>query len=451
MKYQPYPEYKDSGIEWLDYLPIHWDKASLRWFCKIYAGGTPSKDRKEYWDKGTIPWLNSGAVNQPLIKKPSAYITEDAYRNSSAKWIPKGALVIALAGQGKTKGTVAQLDIDATCNQSMSAIVPFRKFYIRFLYWWLNSNYQNIRNLAGGDLRDGLNLELIGSIECPIPSIEEQVQIATFLDRETQKIDRLIEKQQQLIKLLQEKRQAVISHVVTKGLNPNVKMKDSGVEWLGKIPEHWEVRKIKYIVELILTGTTPTTSKEKYFGGEINWFTPGDLDNELLVNSTKTVTDEAIKDNVVHLFPKDSVLVVGIGATTGKTSYLTVESAFNQQITGFHSVAENNRFLFYLFKSLSVVFINVANYTTLPILNNEFFKNFVLVIPGKEEQEEIVEFLDRQVKQIDVLINKCNQAIELMKERRTALISAAVTGKIDVRNMAVDNTDVTNVQGAATA
>lgn len=219
MSFPRYPSYKDSGVEWLGGVPEHWKTASLRWISKRYSGGTPDKLNLDYWTDGTIPWLNSGAVNEPIITEPSAYISEEALLKSSAKWVPKGALVMALAGQGKTKGMAAQLSFKTTCNQSMAAIIPTEEIDARFLYWWLVTNYQNIRNMAGGDLRDGLNLELLGNIPCPLLPYKEQKTIAAFLDRETAKIDALIAEQQRLIELLKEKRQAVISHAVTKGLS----------------------------------------------------------------------------------------------------------------------------------------------------------------------------------------------------------------------------------------
>lgn len=137
-------------MPWADSLPIEWGEACLRWYALLYAGGTPSKAIESYWENGTIPWLNSGSVNDEVITEPSAFITEEAFNNSSAKWIPKGSLLMALAGQGKTKGMVAQLGFDATCNQSMAAILPNKKLEPRFLYYWLKTNYQNIRNMGGG-------------------------------------------------------------------------------------------------------------------------------------------------------------------------------------------------------------------------------------------------------------------------------------------------------------
>lgn len=216
MKLAQFPDYRSCNLDWAETIPTHWREGKLRWLSTRFAGGTPDRANEAYWDDGTIPWLASGAVNQFDITEPSDYISEEGFKNSSARWIPRGGLVVALAGQGKTKGMVAQLQIEATCNQSMAAIIPQEGLTNRFLLYWLSSNYQNIRNLAGGDLRDGLNLDLLGSISCPIPPIDEQRKISKFLDRETAKIDDLVTEQEKLIELLKEKRQAVISHAVTK-------------------------------------------------------------------------------------------------------------------------------------------------------------------------------------------------------------------------------------------
>ena len=205
MNRQPYPAYKPSGATWLRDIPEHWNCASLRWISRRYAGGTPDRSNLDFWTDGTIPWVNSGAVNQTLIKTPSTFITEGALSSSSAQWVPKGALLIALAGQGKTKGMVAQTDIRVTCNQSMAAICPAEAIESRFLLHWLHSQYGNIRGLAGDEQRDGLNLEMIGSIPCPLPPLDEQHAIAAYLDRETVRLDALIEKKQRQIELLQEK------------------------------------------------------------------------------------------------------------------------------------------------------------------------------------------------------------------------------------------------------
>lgn len=208
-------DFKKSTNVWLDKIPSHWDEASLKVLSKIYSGGTPNKSKEEYWADGLIPWLNSGSVNDFYIHSPSEYITEDALKNSSAKWIKKGSVLVALAGQGKTKGMAAQLMFDSTCNQSMCAIVPDSKLDGNYLLWWLSANYQNIRNMAGGDLRDGLNLEMIGSIKCPIPPLQEQLAIASHLNTLREKNTALTNKCKESIEFLRERRASLISAAVT--------------------------------------------------------------------------------------------------------------------------------------------------------------------------------------------------------------------------------------------
>jgi type I restriction enzyme S subunit len=206
---------KDSGIEWVDSIPANWKTMKLKWFSVIYSGGTPDKAIEEYWEDGIIPWINSGEVNQKLIKSPSTYITEEAFKKSSAKWIRKGDLVMALAGQGKTKGMVAQLDFDTTCNQSMGAICPNGRVNNRYILYWFELNYQNIRNIGGGNQRDGLNLSMVGNIKCPIPPLEEQDSIVNFIDSREDFYFDLIIKTETAIDKLKEYKTALISAAVT--------------------------------------------------------------------------------------------------------------------------------------------------------------------------------------------------------------------------------------------
>ena len=416
MKFPRYAEYKESGVEWLGEVPWHWGVGSVRWLTHRYSGGTPDKTNTAFWDEGTIPWLNSGAVNDCLIKEPSAYITDEAFANSSAKWIPKGALVMALAGQGKTKGMVAQLAIPATCNQSMAAIIPGSKIIAGFLFWWLNSNYQNIRNMAGGDLRDGLNLELLGNIQSPLPSIPEQSAIAAFLDRETGKIDALVAEQEKLIALLKEKRQAVISHAVTKGLNPDVPMKDSGVEWLGEVPGHWDIMALKRIASLRSGETINSDSIEEVgeypvYGG----------------NGFRGYTDAYTHEGFYPLIGRQGALCGNINYANGK--FWASEHAVVVSLV--QKVVQN-----WLGEILRIMNLNQYSVSAAqPGLSVEIISNLFLPVPPHAEQFAIVAYLDQQTAKLDTLTAEAKKAINLLKERRSALISAAVTGKINVRGM----------------
>lgn len=436
-RYKAYPQYEKSKLQWADRTPKHWNSVHLRWIAKLYAGGTPSKAVEEYWANGSVPWINSGEVNQGLISEVSTYITEAAYKNSSAKWIPKNALVMALAGQGKTKGMIAQLAIDATCNQSMAAIVPQDLQSSRYLFWWLHSNYQNIRNMAGGDLRDGLNLELLGDIGCPIPSVEEQLSIAAFLDHETAKIDALIEKQQRLIELLKEKRQAVISHAVTKGLNPSAPMKDSDVEWLGEVPAHWEVATAR---RFLLEHKQGYYSTEDYVdeGVKLLRITDlrdlGEIDSS---NSPRVKRSDALKS---FLLRKGDVVFARTG---GAGSFGVIPD--QHEDLAFASYLIRFRFAHTYFSYPYLRFMFASDNFQLAVKENihggvnqnlhaEDIKNTFIAVPPIEEQEQISSYLSRQSAKYSDLIGKAEFTIELMQERRTALISAAVTGKIDVRD-----------------
>jgi type I restriction enzyme S subunit len=446
--FRKYPSYLATKVEWLAEVPIGWDISSLKWICQIFSGGTPDKSNLDYWSEGTIPWINSGAVNSPLIHEPSALITDEAYRNSSAKWVPEGALVMALAGQGKTKGTVAQLAFTTTCNQSMAAIIPNTRVMPRMVFWWLVTNYQNIRNMAGGDLRDGLNLELIGSIPCPIPPLSEQKAIADFLDRETAKIDELIAKQERLIALLNEKRQAVISHAVTKGLDPSAPMKDSGIEWLGEVPSYWETGALKFYVRAkvgaIKTGPfgSQLTASEM-LGGQYKVYNQRSvIDGDFEFGDNYINNDKFSELASFEIFPGD--ILITTRGTIGRTAVFP-ESAERGILHPClmrvqpHAKLLHTRYLQMLIQDSHVLKtqINIAsNATTIDVIYSGTMANILIPVPPLPEQKAISDYLKFETAKIDMLIAKANQSIELMKERRSALISAAVTGKIDVREVA---------------
>ncbi|MBI4742892.1 MAG: restriction endonuclease subunit S [Betaproteobacteria bacterium] len=441
-----YPEYKDSGVEWLGEVPAHWRTASLKWLSKRYSGGTPDKNNLDYWTDGTIPWLNSGAVNQSRITEPSAYITSSAFEASSAKWIPSGALVMALAGQGKTKGMVAEVLFETTCNQSMAVIVPQAKAATRYLFWWLTSNYQNIRNMAGGDLRDGLNLELLGSIPCPIPESFEQTAIATFLDNETAKIDALVAEQEKLLTLLAEKRQATISHAVTKGLNRDAPMKDSGVEWLGVVPAHWEVKQLRHVARVV-RGASPRPAGDPRFFAEDNvdfenmpWVTVAEITKNAavyLTNVNEYLTPLGVANSQV--FESGTLVFTNSGATLGVPKILAIDCCANDGVLAFKSLSPKveSRFVYdYLLTTTERLRTEMKQGGGQPNLNTEIVKNIGIALPPLAEQAKIVKFLDQEAARLDALTTEASRAINLLRERRSALISAAVTGKIDVRPLA---------------
>jgi type I restriction enzyme, S subunit len=451
MKYATYPAYKPSPMPWLDQMPEGWGSASLRWMSRRYAGGTPDKGNEAYWEDGDIPWLNSGAVNDGYITQPSELITREGFAHSSAKWIPKGALVMALAGQGKTKGMVAQLGIATTCNQSMAAIIPDRRLHPRYLYWWLTANYQNIRNLAGGEARDGLNLDLLGSIPCPAPSPREQEDIAAFLDVKSAQIDELVVKKRQLIDKLKEGRSALISRTVTRGLpaevaeakgfQPNPETRDSGVEWLGDIPTHWRPMRAKHLCTAIVDCKNRTP---EYFD-----------DGEYLVARTTDVRDGAISFETMFRTDEENFREwTARGAPSSQDVLFTREApageaalfdgsrpmCLGQRMMYFRANPRllNPRFLvnwIYGFAAKGYV-ESLSGGSTVTHLRVGQVLDFPVATPPIAEQEAIADFLDEKTLELDSLTQQALQVTERLMEYRQALITSTVTGRIDVRGFA---------------
>jgi len=436
MSLQTYQNMKPSGAYWLGDIPTHWEIASLKWKSEIYSGGTPDKNNSEYWHNGNIPWLNSGTVNQFIITKPTEFITAKGLHGSSAKWIDAGSIVMALAGQGKTKGMAALVTFRTTCNQSLAIIKPSNDILPKFLLYYLVKNYLPIRGLAGDGQRDGLNLAMLGTIPIPLLPKAEQRAIVAFLDEETGRIDALIAKKRALIARLQEKRTALISHAVTKGIDPTAPLKPSGISWLGDIPAHWDVVRLKFL------------SNIRYGLGQ----PPEQLENGLpLIRATNVERGKINPKDMLYIDPSDvpasrnaelsegEIIVVRSGAYTGDSAIIPKQYA--GAITGYDMVVNvtqaKSSFIAYSLLSSPILIGQIFPLrlrAAQPHLNKEELGDVLFCLPPQTEQSNIVQYLDDQCELMSNSINKVKNAIEKLTEYRTAVISAAVTGKIDVRS-----------------
>ena len=321
--------------------------------------------------------------------------------------------------------------------------------YADFLAYTLKASFfvQSIVARSVGVSYPAVNASEVGNIFVPVPSEKEQTAIATFLDRETAKIDGLIEKQEHLIEFLREKRQAIISHAVTKGLNPNAKMKDSGVEWLGEVPAEWTVKRIKHILlqkkGAIKTGPfgSQLTSKDME-GADIKVINQRNvIDNDFDFGNNFINKEKYIELQTFTIFPGDILI------TTRGTIGCTAIAPNRNDKSILHPCLMRLQVdeKYWLKNLVSLIIQNsgyfleqlkiLSNATIIDVIYSENLKNVAIVLPPIcEEQKKIIAFLDRETAKIDSLIEKCETAIELFKERRTALISDAVTGKIDVRH-----------------
>nr|MBL0711583.1 restriction endonuclease subunit S [Colwellia sp.] len=264
-----------------------------------------------------------------------------------------------------------------------------------------------------------------------LPPLAEQQKIANFLDHETAKIDTLIAKQEKLIALLKEKRQAVISHAVTRGLNPDAPMKDSGVEWLGEVPEHWEVTRAKFVSNIFVPQRNKPELNEINDG--ISWATMDDMKSEYINKTRLSVSNKAFQVAGSKVLPKNSVIASCVG-NFGIASISKIDLIINQQLQAFIPFNINSSYLKEIIYISKCYFELIGTAATLVYVNQQGFENLPILLPSKEEQFEISKYIDQQRDKFELLINKCEEQIKLMKERKAALISAAVTGKIDVRN-----------------
>lgn len=440
--YKAYPEYKDSGVEWLGEIPNHWKTVSIsRLFSRIKRAGYTEKELLSvYRDYGVIPKSSRDDNNNKPSEDLSPYqLVEpnDLVMNKMKAW--QGSIAIS-----EYEGIVSPAYFVYKPNNAL-----FELAHPRYVHYLLrNPIYvtQYLSRSKGIRVNQwDLDPDEFRNIELLLPDKTEQEKIYSFLDHETAKIDNLIEKQQQLIELLKEKRQAVISHAVTKGLNPDVPMKDSGVEWLGEVPEHWRVIPLKHVCTLIKDGThlppprvdhgIPLLSVRNIVDGVFQF---RDDDSQISHKDYKLLCSSFVPK-------KDDVLLAIVGATLGKVALVPKMDSFHIQRS--LGVFRTNKLIYpqhlsYIFESKdfqSLLWEN-AGFSAQPGIYLGTLSNFCVPVPPVTEQLKISEFITTTVDKLDLLISQASQLIALIQERRTALISAAVTGKIDVRDWVAPDT-----------
>ena len=433
-KYQAYAEYKDSGVEWLGGIPLHWQLTRIKYITRCLDGARIPLNAQERGDmQGDIPYWGAnkvvGHVNNYIFDEELILLGED------------GAPFF-----DRTKEVAFNVTGKIWPNNHVHVLRPDnKKIEFRFLKYAINC--ADFHLYISGSTRDKLNQSDMNEIYIRSCQLFEQENIANFLDHETVKIDTLIEKQQQLIKLLKEKRQAVISHAVTKGLNPNAPMRDSGVEWLGEVPEHWDVISLKHLVSVpIIDGPhlTPTKLDEGIPFISAEAISQGYINFEKKWGYISRENHELFSKR--YSPRKGDILMVKLGATTGVVAMVETDDEFNvwvplATIRARESISP--KFVFYLLQSSSVRdAIQVSwTYGTQQTLGLGTLSNLNMPVPSQEEAEDIVGVIESKIPLYDESVNKCEVSLQLLIERRTALISAAVTGKIDVRNWQAPNSE----------
>ncbi len=426
-RYRAYSEYKDSGIEWIGDVPSHWSLTRIKFITKCLDGARiPLNSQQRGEMQGEIPyWGANGVVD---------YICDYLFDEELVLLGEDGAPFF-----DKTKEVAFNVSGKIWPNNHVHVLRPksesidsgFLKYAINCADFYL---------YISGSTRDKLNQSDMNDIYIRSCHLSEQQTIANFLDHETAKIDTLIEKQKQLIKLLKEKRQAVISHAVTKGLNPNTPMRDSGVEWLGEVPEHWVVAQLKFNTLEMQTG--PFGSQlhaEDYVDDGIPLVNPAHMIDGKIVSDSKVTVDEETSNRLKRHHLVEGDLIFARRGELGRCAIVTKEQEGWLCGTGSLKAKLNDRLIpeyAYLLITSEGVMAELSlesKGSTMDNLNTETLGRIRTPVPPANEQREILHYVDDVSGKFKKLINRANDQITLMQERRTALISAAVTGKIDVR------------------
>lgn len=424
MTLETYTSYKESGVEWLGEIPEHWEvKKTTHVFNKIGSGTTPTSTDIKYYD-GEIHWLQTGDLTDNIISGTSKKITYKALKDfSTLKIYPKNSLVIAM--YGATIGKAGILDIETATNQACCVLSNAKQILEKYAFYWFLASKNNIISMGYGGGQPNISQDLIKSLRMTIPPKDEQTKIASFLDEKTTKIDEVISQKEKLIELLKERKQIVINEAVTKGLDKDVELIDSGVEWIGKIPKHWEIEKVKYIFK---------DSSIKNYGEE----TPLAATQLYGVVPKDTLDYRTVEANVSDLntfkLVKENNFVISLRSFEGGIEY----SAYKGIISPAYTVIEvlqdiEYKYFKYLFKSN--IFIQALNIYKTGIREGQNisfakFKDDFLPLPPKNEQMQIAKHIETQTTKIDNAIDLQQSYITKLKEYKATLIDSVVTGKV---------------------
>ncbi len=431
-----YDEYKPTGIEWIGETPKHWEVMKIaHLFSSIGSGTTPSTENTDFYsDINEHYWLQTGDLNDSYIHNTAKYISDKAIKELGMTIYPKGSLVVAM--YGATIGKLGLLDIETSVNQACCVLSGSKLLLSKFTFYSFLAAKGYLISFSAGGGQPNISQNIIRNHKTSVPPLLEQEAIVEYLDAKCGSIDAVIATQERRIALLSELKQSIITEAVTRGINPDAPLKDSGIEWIGKIPKHWEAKRLRFVCEF-RNGYTPSKQNADFWtDGTIPWYRMEDIRDtgRFLKEAKQYVTEEAVKG--AGMFDAGS-FILATTATIGEHAMLIVDSLANQQFTNLkirkslvYKVC-GKWFFYYLF--LIDDFCKTSTRTaTFPAMNMEDLRNCCVAIPPIEEQEAIVKYLDGKCGSIDASIAKAKREIELLREFKQSVITEAVTGKIKV-------------------
>ncbi|MEG1926830.1 MAG: restriction endonuclease subunit S, partial [Ruthenibacterium sp.] len=433
MSLPKYPEYKDSGVEWIGQMPSHWKTTRTKHLFDLMK--RPVRD-----EDGVVTAFRDGEVTLRSNRRTDGFT--NSLQEIGYQGVRCGDLVVH--AMDAFAGAIGVSDSDGKSTPVYSVCRPIAeysdsRYFARLMRHMALSGF--IDSLAKGIRERSTEFRWTeaGNVWLSTPPIDEQAAIAAFLDRETARIDALIAEQEKLITLLAEKRQATISHAVTRGLNPDAPMKDSGVEWLGQVPAHWKVTRLKYATDAVVDCPHETPVYDET--GLYRVIRTADISAGILhLEEMYSVAEQEFVTRIRRMsLEKDDIVYGREGERWGFAAQVPKNGVFclGQRMMQFRATAKTQpRFLMWQMNAQSVYRQGQMDTVgaTSPHVNVGTIKNYVLTAPSVEEQREISDFIDEETEKLDALDAEAERAIFLLKERCAALIAAAVTGQIDVRN-----------------
>lgn len=452
----PYKQYKPSDVEWLGKIPEHWEVKRLKFVVsyndEVLSEQTDLDKEILYVDISSVS-LTDGIKNKELMTFENA--------PSRARRIVKSGdvLISTVRTYLKAIAQVEHAEPNLIASTGFAILRSKSGLNPKFLGYYVQSEGvvgAIVANSVGVSY-PAINASDLVNLAIAMPSETEQTAIAAYLDERTAYLDRLIAKQQALSEKLSEKRTALITEAVCGRLHINMRddhchnpngcrdteltpaLRDSGIQWLGEIPEHWEVWKITHLVEFIGSGTTPKSDNPAYYDGETLWVTTSELRENYISDTKQKVSQEAIKDfSTLKIYPKNSVAIAMYGATIGRLGILEKEATFNQACCVFvPSEKLHYKFLFYWLWHRRPILISLSNGGGQPNLSQDDLKKIKIAIPSYKEQTAITAYLDKETAKIDRLQAKIAESVARLQEYRAALITQVVTGKVQVAAPAV--------------
>ncbi len=432
-KYQKYAEYKDSGEDFLPILPSSWEVSRVKKLMTLQRSIVGNKSSSYQLLSLTLKGVIPRDISNGDGKIPESFDTYQVVKADD--------LVFCLFDMDETPRTIGIAEQKGMITGAYNVYTVKQDNFPKYIYYYFLylDYFKGLKPYYTG-LRKVVRADTFANIKMPCPSFFEQIQIANFLDHETAKIDSLIANQEKLIELLKEKRQAVISHAVTKGLNSKVPMKDSGNIWAEKIPNHWKLTKLTYVAR-VGNGATPSRDNEAYWkDGSIGWLNSSKVNDVIITEADQFITPLAKTQTSVQIVqPNDLVMAItGEGQTRGRVAMCQLDATINQHLASIRITDKNlnHEFLFcWLTANYERIrYESTGAGSTKGAITCGDIGLYPVPLPPYAEQLEIVANIKKQSDTFKRLIVKAESAIQLMQERRTALISSAVTGKIDVRN-----------------